>query len=425
MDDSLRGGHRELPKNTKLTLARLLAKRRGVRNSEYPPLLTEAQIVKWAKLHHKRTGKWPKENSGPIVDAVGETWAAIDLALRKGKRRGTPGGDSLPKLLNRCCGIRNLKELPNFTIKQILQWAAAYVARHGQRPNGDSGPIPEAPGETWNAVEHALMRGSRGLRAGTSLAQLFDKYRPQWHSGRGLWMVQRTPRLSVPQILGWADRYYSQHGRRPTRQAGAIAGSAETWHKIDGALKRGGRGLAGCSSLTQLLDQHRPQWAPPRRVGPLTVQQVLRWADRHYSQHGRRPGLHSGAIPGSFDTWQTIDGALRSGRRGLPKGSLSLLLDKHRPQWPTPGPWRSRRAGPLTVKQILKWADQYYAQHGRRPVRYSGAIPGSLEKWQAVHDALRYGRRGFSGGSSLAQFLNKHRPQWPSNRTLPSRQKRP
>src|SRR5688572_20312990 len=135
MDDSLRGGHRGLPKNTKLTLARLLAKRRGVRNSEYPPLLTEAQIVKWAKLHHKRTGKWPKENSGPIVDAAGETWTAIDLALRKGKRRGTPGKDSLPKLLNRCCGVpfgvRPAKYLPKFNVRQILQWAAAYDARHG------------------------------------------------------------------------------------------------------------------------------------------------------------------------------------------------------------------------------------------------------------------------------------------------------
>lgn len=84
MENALRGGNRGLPKNTKLTLARLLANRRGVRNSEFPPLLTEKQIIRWAKLHHKRAGEWPKENSVPILNAVGGTSTAIDLALRKG-----------------------------------------------------------------------------------------------------------------------------------------------------------------------------------------------------------------------------------------------------------------------------------------------------------------------------------------------------
>jgi hypothetical protein len=34
------------------------------------------------------------------VDAVGETWRAIDTALRRGLR-GLPGGDSLRRLLGR------------------------------------------------------------------------------------------------------------------------------------------------------------------------------------------------------------------------------------------------------------------------------------------------------------------------------------
>lgn len=188
IDNALSRGSRGLPKKSGLTLARLLEKRRGVRNSEYPPLLTENQIVAWAKKHHRRTGKWPKESSGPVVDATHETWTAIDLALRKKtKRRGLPGGDSLPKLLARRCGVRNLQELPKLKVAQILRWAEAYVARHGRRPNNDSGPIPEAPGETWSAVDHALFRGHRGLKGRSSLAKLFDEHRPEWHSGRGLW----------------------------------------------------------------------------------------------------------------------------------------------------------------------------------------------------------------------------------------------
>lgn len=187
IDNALRSGNRGLPKNTKLTLARLLKQRRSVRNSQFPPLLTEGGIVAWARKHHRRTGNWPKEDSGPILDATNETWAAIDLALRKGKRRGVPGGDSLSKLLDRRCGVRNLQELPQFNVEQVLRWAEAYVARHGNRPNRDSGPIPEAPGETWSAVDHALFRGRRGLPGGSSLAKLFDKCRPEWHSGRGLW----------------------------------------------------------------------------------------------------------------------------------------------------------------------------------------------------------------------------------------------
>jgi hypothetical protein len=38
-------------------------------------------------------------------------------------------------------------------------------------PTADRGPIPEAPGETWGAVEHALHDGLRGHPGGDSLAQ--------------------------------------------------------------------------------------------------------------------------------------------------------------------------------------------------------------------------------------------------------------
>ena len=62
------------------------------------PPITEAQILKWAMLHHKRTGRWPTQAAGPILDAPSENWRAIDSALYKGLR-GFPGGSSVAQLL--------------------------------------------------------------------------------------------------------------------------------------------------------------------------------------------------------------------------------------------------------------------------------------------------------------------------------------
>jgi hypothetical protein len=60
--------------------------------------LTVEQILAWADAHRARTGGWPRIGSGPIADAPGENWNAVDTALRVGCR-GLPGGDSLPRLL--------------------------------------------------------------------------------------------------------------------------------------------------------------------------------------------------------------------------------------------------------------------------------------------------------------------------------------
>ena len=157
-----------------------MAKRRGVRNSEYPPRLSTSQIINWAKRHRRRTGRWPALTSGAIEGAPGETWNAVDLALRKGKRRGLPGGSSLAGLLADRCGVRNPARLPRLTVAQILRWADAYYSRHGKRPTGKSGPIPGTVGETWRTIEKALATGRRGLRRGSSLALLLDAKRPKW-----------------------------------------------------------------------------------------------------------------------------------------------------------------------------------------------------------------------------------------------------
>jgi len=75
-----------------------LAAQRGKRNRKALPRLTKRQIRGWAQAHQQQTGRAPTSTSGPIADAPGETWSAVDQALRKGLR-GLPVGSSLAKLL--------------------------------------------------------------------------------------------------------------------------------------------------------------------------------------------------------------------------------------------------------------------------------------------------------------------------------------
>jgi hypothetical protein len=61
----------------------------------------------------------------------------------------------------------------------VLGWARAHCRRTGRWPTRRSGPVADAPGETWEEVHAALLEGLRGLPGGTSLAQLPDRVRRQ------------------------------------------------------------------------------------------------------------------------------------------------------------------------------------------------------------------------------------------------------
>jgi hypothetical protein len=101
IDAALMYGYRGLPGGD--SLAKLLARCRGVRNVQGLPPLTFEQIRAWAEAHRRRTGNWPAVKSGSVEGSRGETWSAIDQALRVGNR-GLPGGSSLYKVLSRETG---------------------------------------------------------------------------------------------------------------------------------------------------------------------------------------------------------------------------------------------------------------------------------------------------------------------------------
>jgi hypothetical protein len=154
-----------------ITLAQLLAERRGAPAIQTSRPLTVDQILAWADAHHAATGYWPVEESGPVSGAPGETWKRISMALHKGSRE-LSAGSSLARLLAERRGTRNPKGLPSLTIKQIRAWARAYRSATGHWPTSQSGPIAEAtaPDETWAAIDRALRRGHRGLPGELSLA---------------------------------------------------------------------------------------------------------------------------------------------------------------------------------------------------------------------------------------------------------------
>jgi hypothetical protein len=232
------------------SLAQFLSRHRGVRVRTNPPRLTLAQILRWADAHHKRTGMWPKATSGPIVDAPGETWMAVQTALF-GRRRGLPGGSSLLKLLASKRGLPNERAAPPLEVSEILTWADAYRARHGTWPKATSGPIPEAPNKTWSKVSSALANGTRGLPGGSSLARLLAEH-------RGVRNRMNIPTMSLEQILSWADAFHQRTGRWPSHTSGPIPDApGETWAGVQGALVRGKRGMSGGSSIARFLFEHR------------------------------------------------------------------------------------------------------------------------------------------------------------------------
>jgi hypothetical protein len=74
---------------------------------------------------------------------------------------------------------------PKLTEALVLAWADAHFAKTGRRPHGRSGPVAEAPGETWEAVQAALKRGCRGLPGGDTLLRLLRRRRPHLASYHG------------------------------------------------------------------------------------------------------------------------------------------------------------------------------------------------------------------------------------------------
>jgi hypothetical protein len=394
-------GIRGFPKGG--SIPRFLDEHRG-RYNRRDQKFTVKRVLAWADAWYERTGDWPYGLSGAIPGSGGVKWLAVDTALRFG-RGLLPGGSSLARLL---ASERGVVRHPPFTEEQILAWADAHHMRTGNWPITESGPIVDAPEETWLAVNSALVHGTRGLPAGSSLAQLLV-------ARRQVRTYYYSPRLTITQILAWADQYHARTGRWPNSTSGpALEAPGEHWGSLATCVAEGHRGLPGGKTLTQLLIEHRGHrsegYAPP-----LEIPQILAWADAFHARSGQWPVGSSGPVteaPG--ETWCAIDNALRGGCRGLPGGSsLSRLLARER------GVYLGKDPRPISVPEILRWADAHKQRHGTWPDSQSGPVPEAPGvSWKIITRALASGQRGLPGGSSIARLLAEHRG-WRHRHRLP------
>ena len=376
--------------------------------------LTIKQILVWADAHHKRTGRWPVRRSGPVREAPDESWAAIDGAMRHG-RRGLPCGLSLAQRLARDRKVRNITSKPPLKLKQILAWADAHHKRTGKWPARHSGAVPEAPDENWSALSQALVHGGRGLPAGGSLPQLLAKHGRRRNQGT-------LPRLTIKQILEWAADHHRRTDQWPKRLSGDVhEARGETWLGIDQAMRVGYRGFPGGQSLAKLFAERRlarHYLEPP----PLTARQILAWADAHYRRTGDWPKPNSGEIYGpsgrpAHETWQAIANALSKGNRGLDQTTLGLLLaDRRAVRHPLALPR-------LKLKNVLAWADDHRRRTGNWPTMEMGAVRAAPEEtWARIDSALKSGARWRGARTSLANVLatyrNKQHPHFLPRMTI-------
>lgn len=213
------------------------------------------------------------------------------------------------------------------------------------------------------------------------------------------------PSLTIPQILAWADDYHARLGAWPRANSGRIPEpNGTTWCAVDSALRTRSRGLKVRSSLSKLLQERRGvrhRLALP----PLRIDRILRWGDAYFAAERHWPNNDSGPIPDSGEeSWRTIEDALRTGSRGLPRSSLARLFAECRGR-------RNHLALPkLRIREILSWADRHFQATGRWPKHDSGYVAAKPnETWSSVNLALCEGLRGLPGGSSLIRLLIKHR----------------
>jgi hypothetical protein len=357
--------------------------------------LTIQEILEWADEHRRLTGRWPLIGSGSKGLPTGLSWSVIQSALSKGLR-GLPGGSSLSQLLAEHRGLRG-----PLTNERILAWADAHHQATGEWPMRTSGRVRGVDGESWAALDIALLQGRRGLPGGSSLPRLLAASRPVRN-------VHTRPRMTIEQVLAWSDAYHARTGRWPRAQSGELEElPGETWSGIEAALFQGLRGLPGGVTLAQLLAEHRGAPAV-QTTRPLTIDQILAWADAHHAATGRWPVEESGPVSGApGEKWYVISQALMNGSRELPAGSsLARLLAERRGA-------RNRKGLPaLTLEQIRAWADAYRSANGHWPTARSGPVPeapGPGETWNGINGALIGGHRGLPGGLSLAKFLHPGR----------------
>lgn len=425
-------------------------------------------LIKRYTEHYRNAhnGALPNHDSGTVTDPSarpGETWKAIDTALRNGTR-GLPSNapKSLAKFLDReYSEQRKVNKL--LTIELIRKHVEFHRAtNNGAFPTSQSGLIksPEAPpGDTWGAIDSALRLALRGIPADSpkSLAAFLDQEFPDEIRGKAFSKPRssraRSKLLSQSTLRAYIDHYrVNNQGKFPKKNSGLVlhpsASPGDTWEAIDNALKRSLRGLSSDmpKSLVQFVQLEYQNEVVEKDTSSLfknksnlSISLIREYIDFYRANHdGLFPSRDSGTVlhPSApmGETWKGVNEALKTRGRGLPADSpksLAKLLDQEYPEQRADRifPKRGRKAveNSLSISRIKEYVDLYRANHGGAfPSRESGAIlhpsAPSGETWKGVNEALKTKGRGLPADApdSLAKLLDqeysRNRPEGNSHK---------
>jgi len=318
VDYSLYVGQRGLPgKNSLAKLSKeYLGKKKYILSSE--------TIVEWIKLFHDKYGEYPKFNDSRRIPEMDLSWCAIDASLKRGQN-GLPGGDSVANMIYRYFGKKNIKNLHNLYIDEIVDWMILFEKEYGKYPTQqDNRVIKEMGEETWKSINSSLLAGRRGLEK-SSLGKIKEKYFDVKNQ-------KNLPKLSISQIIEWTTLFIKEFQCYPTRKDKRIIPEMknETWSIIDTALEEGLRGLPK-SSLADFLYKYfdkRNQSNLPN----LNINEILNWMKLFYDEYHILPGRRDKRkiLEMGKETWNMINFSLRKGLRGLPPNtSLVKLKQKY------------------------------------------------------------------------------------------------
>ena len=266
--------------------------------------------------------------------------------------------------------------------------------RHRHVASNRFRPGARYPVLNWWRPTAALDEGYRGLKGGTTLADLLQDQRASATSRTcRAWTSSRSLRGLMPTARRLAITLASNPARLAAPLARRGRGSTRHWTRASAAcpaVRRWAQLLAECRDCR----------------GPLTVERILAWADAHHAASGRWPtAWSSGRVRGApREAWPIIDDSLRDGRRGLPGGTtLAQLLAEHRQ---APNIYTEPL---LTVEQIFAWAEAHRAATGRWPSSQSGPVLHAKgENWGSIETALRDGYRSLPGGQALGRLIRGH-----------------
>ena len=171
LDNNLRRGNRGLPGGSSVA-----AEVEEVRISlGLAPKARESlsvERVREAIAGHQAThGKYPTADSG-LDEGLGCTYGTLNNMLKLGQR-GLPGGSSLSRevaAVRAAAGEPVAARTSPLTVERVRRLIRVYHAKHGRIPNQASGPV-ETLGITFQGLDHALRKGTRGLPGGSSLAR--------------------------------------------------------------------------------------------------------------------------------------------------------------------------------------------------------------------------------------------------------------